>query len=133
MIYIYKKLLYNISNYSMKTDLSYLQEMSGGNKDLVMEMISIFKSQVTEFAVNMENHLNNKEFELLGKLAHKAKSSVSIMGLNELAKDLKKLENLAKEGKKTEQYPVLIRKFKKETEEAIEELNIVQNNIEHYF
>ncbi|MBN2480267.1 MAG: Hpt domain-containing protein [Bacteroidales bacterium] len=117
----------------MKTDLSYLQEMSGGNKELVKEMISIFISQVAEFAEDMENHLNNKEFELLGKLAHKAKSSVSIMGLNDLAIDLKTLENLAKEGKNAERYPTLVQKFRKVTEEAIEELNIVQNNIEHYF
>ncbi|MBN1158146.1 MAG: Hpt domain-containing protein [Bacteroidales bacterium] len=117
----------------MKTDLSYLQEMSGGNLELVKEMISIFKSQVIEFTKDMENHLNNKEFELLGKLAHKAKSSVSIMGLNDLANDLKTLENLAKEGKNAERYPALVRRFREITEEAVEELNIVQNNIEHYF
>lgn len=117
----------------MKTDLSYLQEMSGGNKELVIEMIDIFKSQVIEFARDMENHLQKKEFELLGKLAHKAKSSVSIMGLSNLAKDLKDLEILAKEGKDPETYPALVHRFKKETTEAIDELNVVQKNIEHYF
>lgn len=117
----------------MKTDLSYLQEMSGGNKELVNEMINIFKSQVIEFVADMENHLRNREFEQLGKLAHKAKSSVSIMGLNDLAKDLKNLEDLAKHGKNPEVYPVIIQNFKSKTSEAIEELNIVQNNIEHYF
>ena len=117
----------------MKTDLSYLQEMSGGNKELVIEMISIFKNQVVEFAHDMEGHLQKKEYELLGKLAHKAKSSVSIMGLNQLANQLKTLENLAKEGKNPEIYPGLVDNFKKETSEAIEELNVVQKNIEHYF
>ena len=117
----------------MKTDLSYLQEMSGGNKELVIEMINIFKNQVVEIAQDMENHLQKEEFELLGKLAHKAKSSVSIMGLNHLANDLKTLENLAKDGRNPEKYPGLVDNFKKETSEAIEELNVVQKNIEHYF
>ena len=117
----------------MKTDLTYLQEMSGGNKELVIEMIVIFKNQVVEFAHDMENHLQNREYELLGKLAHKAKSSVSIMGLNNLAKDMKTLENLTKLGRNTETYPVLVSNFKKETSEAIEELNVVLKNIEHYF
>jgi HPt (histidine-containing phosphotransfer) domain-containing protein len=117
----------------MKTDLSYLQEMSGGNKELVVEMINIFKSQVVEFARDMENHLQKREFELLGKLAHKAKSSVSIMGLNNLANDLKTLETLTKEGRNPDTYPDLVSNFKKETTEAIEELNVVQKNIEHYF
>ena len=96
-------------------------------------MINIFKSQVVEFARDMENHLQKKEYELLGKLAHKAKSSVSIMGLNNLAKDLKTLENLTKEGSNPESYPGLVDNFKAETSEAIEELNVVQKNIEHYF
>ncbi len=117
----------------MKTDLSYLREMSGGNRELILEMIGIFKEQVVEFSQEMDKYLNDKEFELLGKLAHKAKSSVSIMGMQELAKDLKNLENLAREGKKTGSYAGIIQKFKDETAEATEELDIVINNIEMYF
>ena len=118
---------------SMKTDLSYLREMSGGNTELVLEMIGIFKEQVVEFAGEMENLLANKEYESLGKLAHKAKSSVSIMGLQSLAQDMKDLENLAREGKKSESYARFVNNFKKETSEAVEELNVVINNIELYF
>ncbi len=40
----------------MKTDLSYLSEMSGGNKELIQEMINIFLSQVGEFTRDMEMH-----------------------------------------------------------------------------
>jgi HPt (histidine-containing phosphotransfer) domain-containing protein len=117
----------------MKTDLSYLREMSGGNTVLVLEMISIFKDQVAEFSKEMDQHLANREFDLLGKLAHKAKSSVSIMGLLDLAGDLKDLENLAREGKKAESYAGIIEKFKQETTEAVKELDVVSNNIELYF
>jgi HPt (histidine-containing phosphotransfer) domain-containing protein len=117
----------------MKTDLSYLKEMSGGNKELVLEMIDIFNDQVKEFSTDMDNHLKNKEYELLGKLAHKAKSSVSIMGLNDLAIDLKDLENLAREGKKTEKYAGIIGKFKDETAIALKELQVVKDNIDLYF
>jgi len=80
----------------------------GGNKDLIKEMIAIFNDQVEEFSRDMDNHLTKKEYELLGKLAHKAKSSISIMGLNDLAKELKRLENLAKEGKEINQYAGII-------------------------
>lgn len=117
----------------MKTDLSYLREMSGGNRELILEMIGIFKEQVIEFSDEMDKLLDNKEFELLGKLAHKAKSSVSILGMQDLAKDLKNLENLARDGKKSETYAGIIQKFKQETADATEELNVVINNIELYF
>ncbi len=116
----------------MITDLSYLREMSGGNKELVLEMISIFKSQVEEFAVEMKNLFGRGEFELLGKLAHKAKSSVSIMGMEELAKDLKTLELLAREGINPERYPAIIKHFIEATAAASEELTVVEKNIEMY-
>ncbi len=117
----------------MKTDLTYLRNMSGGNKELILEMIGIFKSQVIEFTESMENHYKNKEYELLGRLAHKAKSSISIMGLNDLAIDLKNFENIAKAGEDVEKYPFYISKFKKETHEAIEELDEVVKNLDIYF
>jgi HPt (histidine-containing phosphotransfer) domain-containing protein len=117
----------------MKTDLSYLREMSGGNTDLVLEMIGIFKEQVAEFSKEMDHHLKNREFDLLGKLAHKAKSSVSIMGLQDLAKDLKNLETLAHDGKKAESYAGIVAKFKQETSEALQELKVISDNIQLYF
>jgi HPt (histidine-containing phosphotransfer) domain-containing protein len=95
-------------------------------------MIGIFKAQVAEFALDMDRHLANKEFELLGRLAHKAKSSISIMGLSELAIDLKTFENLAKAGEEVEKYPAFIEKFKAETQDAVDELNEVVSNIDIY-
>jgi HPt (histidine-containing phosphotransfer) domain-containing protein len=123
----------NIYKSAMKTDLSYLNEMSGGNKELIQEMISIFMSQVDEFAKDMETYLQNKDYEKLGKLAHKAKSSVSIMGLSKLAKDLKILEELTKEGKENIKYQKIVKNFRDETSEAVEELLVVKKNIELYF
>ncbi len=144
-----KKLIYNIweinefnfltlrlflsQKFFMKIDLTYLREMSGGNQGLIIEMIDIFRSQVVEFTEGMEQHLKNKEYEKLGKLAHKAKSSISIMGLAELAIQLKSLELMACAGTDIEKYPVIIERFKVETLEAVTELNEVTKNLELYF
>jgi hypothetical protein len=80
----------------------------------------------------MEKLLADKEYELLGRLAHKAKSSISIMGLNDLAVDLKTFENLAKASEEVEKYPGFIKKFKSETKEAVDELNEVITNLDIY-
>jgi HPt (histidine-containing phosphotransfer) domain-containing protein len=117
----------------MEIDLSYLREMSGGNKELVLEMISIFTSQVKDFGNEMEHLLKSGQYEALGKLAHKAKSSVSIMGLNDLAKRLKDLEISASERKNISSYGVAVDSFKKTTEEAVKELEIVKQNLDLYF
>ncbi len=116
----------------MKIDLSYLREMSAGNKTLVIEMIDIFKDQVVEFSTGLDEYYAKKEYENLGRLAHKAKSSIAIMGLNELAKELKTFETLAKSGEEVDRYPEFITSFKQETQEALIELEDVVQNIDIY-
>ena len=113
----------------MKVNLSYLEEWSGGDREKIKEMIDIFKEQVEEFSRDMDDLLNKKDYLALGKLAHKAKSSISIMGLDDLSKDLKVLENLAKEGEEVEKYPVLVERFKNETNKAVEELDEAMQNL----
>lgn len=117
----------------MKTDLTYLREMSAGNKQLVQEMIEIFGNQVVEFVEEMNQLYKDKDYLSLGKLAHKAKSSISIMGLNDLAIELKDFENNAKAGIDVESYPKFIANFTKETAEALIELEEVSENIDIYF
>lgn len=116
----------------MKTDLTYLKNMSAGNKELVIEMINIFKQQAEEFVSSMSSLYEKGEYEELGKLAHKAKSSISIMGLNDLAIELKKFENKAKAGIDTDTYPAFLTLFKEEVNEAVIELDEVSSNIDIY-
>jgi HPt (histidine-containing phosphotransfer) domain-containing protein len=95
----------------MKTDLTYLRQMSGGSEETISEMIVLFIEQVQEISNEMLDALNKKEWNILGKLAHKAKSSVSIMGMLDLADELKKLELNAGIGKNSESYKATVEKF----------------------
>lgn len=106
----------------MITNLTYLQNMSGGSSEIIKEMIQIFNEQAEEYIVDMQKLLDDKNYILLGKLAHKAKSSVAIMGMDELAADLKTLELNTKDNKDIETYPVIVDKFITLTKQAIAEL-----------
>ena len=44
----------------MITDLSYLSGMSGGNPDIIKEMINIFIEQTQEYIVDMQKLLDEK-------------------------------------------------------------------------
>jgi len=107
---------------SQIVNLTYLDDMSGGNKKVMKEMINIFISQVSEFAEEMKDLNNKKEYFKLGNLAHKAKSSISIMGMKNLAKELKEFELLAKEEKDINKYEKFINHFKQLCKQAIDEL-----------
>ena len=92
-------------------DLTYLESMSMGSNEMIVEMIQIFIEQLPEFTEGLSEHLNNKDYLALGAMAHKAKSSVAVMGMSALATDLKTLELSAKAGTDIDTYPVLVNRF----------------------
>jgi HPt (histidine-containing phosphotransfer) domain-containing protein len=112
-----------------KTNLGYLITTMDNNREMVLELIDIFIEQVTEFGNEFEDLYKNKNFDGLGKLAHKAKSSVAIIGMDNLSRKLKELEQLAGNEENPEEYPAYINYFRQECAEAIKELNDYKNNV----
>ncbi len=114
-----------------KTDLKYLITTTNNDREIILELIDIFIEQIVEFSNDFEELYKLKNYDALGKLAHKAKASVAIMGMENLSIKLKELENLARECKNPEVYPSYISYFKQECAEAKIELNDYKNNIKH--
>lgn len=103
--------------------------MAEGNNDLIIEMIDIFAAQAVEMWNEMQVLYDKDEYDLLGKLAHKAKSSVAIMGMESLADKLKELELYCMTGEKKEEYQELINFFKSDCQFAIDELQEYKKNL----
>ncbi|HDZ41700.1 MAG TPA: hypothetical protein ENH59_08495 [Bacteroidetes bacterium] len=104
-------------------NVGYIEEVCDKSPELIREMIDIFRDQVMEFSDEMEKLFSEDRYYDLGMLAHKAKSSVTIMGMDDLAGELKELELNAKEGIKTETYKNCISSFVNQTGEALKELD----------
>ena len=105
----------------------YLDSVSGGDPEIIREIVIMFKDQSIEIYNEMKSHFSGKNYNSLGLLAHKAKSSVAIMGMNDLALLLKTFELQAKEGKNSELYESYIKRFKVETDAAVKELEDLVN------
>ena len=103
--------------------LDVLKEISEGSNDLMRDLIFLFISQIPVFIEQLDYYNKNEDYISLGKLAHKIKSSVSMMGISELSSDMKKLEQLAQAKKDTQKYPEFIERFKRISTEAVSELN----------
>ncbi len=104
-------------------NVGYIEEVCDKSRELIKEMIDIFRNQVSEFKDEMGKLYSEGEYYDLGQLAHKAKSSVAIMGMDDLADKLKELEINTKEGIKTETYGDYLSIFYKQTDEALDELD----------
>jgi HPt (histidine-containing phosphotransfer) domain-containing protein len=108
---------------------NYLETVAGGDKELIRELVSMFREQVAEINTEMRRLLLEKDFRSLGLLAHKAKSSVAIMGMDELALLLKTFELQAREGKEDQQYESYISRFESDTAAAVSELEDLVSNL----
>jgi two-component system sensor histidine kinase/response regulator len=107
----------------------YIESVTGGDKEIVIELVDIFRNQVTEIANEMKVLYAKGDYRTLGLLAHKAKSSVAIMGMKDLAGLLKTFEMEGKEGKNKENYESYIQSYETEAGLAGLELEHYINNL----
>lgn len=107
---------------------AYLDSVAGDDAQIIAEIVTMFKDQASEMYSEMKELHTRKDFNLLGMMAHKAKSSVAILGMSELADMLKTFELSAKAGKETELYEFYIEKFGEDTRSAIRELDDLVSN-----
>ncbi|PLX14494.1 MAG: hypothetical protein C0597_09940 [Marinilabiliales bacterium] len=103
-------------------DLTYLNEISDGSDELIYDLSEMFFQQIPEYQELLLKYYTQKDYYNLGRVAHKAKSAILMVGLKDLANELKKLEENAKEEKNINEYQEIIAKFVRESNIAIEEL-----------
>lgn len=106
------------------TNLDYVEEISGGDKDFKKELIEIFIKQIPEFLENMNKFLADNNFSELAKEAHTAKSSALIFRMEETGKLLKQIQ-LDAETNKTESIPEMIKTVQADLENASKELKSI--------
>jgi HPt (histidine-containing phosphotransfer) domain-containing protein len=99
----------NITQFE-KPNLSYLMQLMDNNAEIVLEVLAIFKAEVPKDMANLELHLKNEEWEMLGKTAHKLKSSVGNLGLNQLRDLFLFLEQNGKETTNLDKLPLYVNK-----------------------
>lgn len=105
------------------TNLGYLRNITGGDPESIREIIILFIEQVPEFIENLKKHLHDKNYAELGKEAHKAKSSVMILGMEDLGYDLKALQIATINKTGEEKYAQHVSRFEDQCLKAIVELN----------
>ena len=104
------------------TNLDYLRNITGGDRESIREIILLFIEQVPEFIGNMKKHLEEKNYTELGREAHKAKSSVMILGMEDLGHDLKALQLATINRTGEETYGEHFKRFERECLMAVTEL-----------
>ncbi len=104
-------------------DLSYLNEISGGDSSFIKEMLELYVSTTAQEARLYYDLLSQQNYEGIGHLAHKMKAPIQMLGANELFNLIRSLEKFGKEGSNIEQMPAIIGEVQKQVELSIQEIN----------
>lgn len=78
-------------------DLSYLHEISGGDKEFIREMLELYLNHTAPEASRFPELLANSDYQGIGHLAHKIKAPVQMLGAKKLQKTLQTLEQYGKD------------------------------------
>ncbi|WP_417942211.1 ATP-binding protein [Flavobacterium sp. RS13.1] len=99
----------------IKIDLSFLDEMSCGNKSFKHDMIDLFIQKLPNELAQLEEAFNTNDIENVKRLTHNMRSSVDIFMLKDLSNFLSFIEQEA-----------VVGKF---TSESFEKINILHSGI----
>ena len=114
---------------SQKLDLSYLEEITGGDNEIMLEMIDIFLTE-SETAIQELRHIyEQKNWQALGAQAHKLKPTLLYVGLKEIHAITLKLEKNAKQGSMPEMYDQWIQQITDGYHDIREDLELVKKEL----
>lgn len=74
-------------------NLDHLFDLAAGDKDFVKEMITYYLSQIPVVSQDLISFSERRDWQGLGEIAHKAKSSFKFMGIQQLTVLAKELED----------------------------------------
>lgn len=77
-------------------DLAYLSDLADGDTDFIEQIIHVFKEEVPEELLALEESYVGNDWEKMAFHVHKLRSKVRVLGLHELKKCSDELEPLCK-------------------------------------
>lgn len=89
----------------LQIDLSYLNEIAGGDAEFMIEMIDIFIEQTPIYTEQLVQAVNDGDWKTVGDVAHKIKPTLAFMGVNKAKDQMASIEQKARSGDNVEDIP----------------------------
>lgn len=77
-------------------DLTLLNEIADGSSEFLVETIDLFLQQVPELLGEIEEGIQNQDWDTAGASAHKLKSTLGMFGMNDSLEMMQEIELGAK-------------------------------------
>lgn len=91
-------------------DLSLVNDLAEGNQDFIKSLVEIFIDTIPANSEEMITAIENEEWEVAGKLAHKLKSTIDTMQIVSIKEDIRFIELNGKNKTNTHEIAVVANK-----------------------
>lgn len=103
-------------------DLSMVQSVSGGDEGFIRKMVALFIETVPQNVQDLKNAMQAENWELVGKTAHKLKSTIDSMGIKSIRQEIRTVETNARQLESLQEIPLLVTNIDSVIRECIEQL-----------
>jgi CheY-like chemotaxis protein len=103
-------------------DLTMVRSVSGGDEAFIKKMVQLFIETVPPSLHDLHEAVNLQQWERVGKVAHKLKSTVDSMGIITLKEDIRSIEANGKLQQNVDTIPALVQKVNEVVNNCILEL-----------
>jgi len=79
-----------------EANMDYLQDLSGGNTQLIREILELFIRQTPPDVEKLGNYIRQEDWEKVYKQAHHIKPTLAYVGANQMRTELQEIETRAK-------------------------------------
>ena len=98
---------------ALPLDLEQLRSLTGEDPEFMIEILEMIEEQSPEVMAEIDSLMSQQAYEPLGRAAHKYKSSVNILGNENLTRLLKDIELTAMDPGSRAALPPLLDDFRK--------------------
>ena len=103
-------------------NLQKLEKIMGGNLEHVRQMVGMFVDETPTLVKDMQQAQEIGDITMLGKLAHKVKSSLDILDLQTLAKLARQIEQIARDNSENREVDSLVEAFVDEIQQVVADI-----------
>lgn len=92
-------------------DLTFLNEISGGDQDFIKDVLNTFLEEMPKDIEQMNQAILQQDNKMIGRMAHKTKSTLQTLGLHDLKKLALTIEQSIKDEPATPKAVVWAKEF----------------------
>jgi len=81
----------------IEPDLSYLNEVSGGSAEFIVDMINVFLEQTPIYFTELNQAVEKEDWKTTSEVAHKIKPTLVFMGVDKAKSAMEEIERKARQ------------------------------------